>query len=227
MAARQGTGVATAGSSDPAAERSARSAYGVPQQDSMSDPKGRMEVDLTERWERYKGTAVGMLPRFTIYLSLFIIAVIFYEGSSSDEFDGLDLLLGALWSVAVVLVAYLLLLMTAWARRGPSPAIYENGVLLVRPEALRLGTFAYFYAYKDLEVQRWTLAGLRVRSKDGISWPLRTEVFGKDGLWTVEERTRNASPGPKPPRLVLYPKSGDRQSDGDLGHDPAGGGSRG
>jgi len=87
-------------------------------------------------------------------------------------------------------------------------------VLLVRTEPMRLGTFSYFYAYKDLGVPQRTVFGLRVRSKDGRSWTLRRDVFGEEWLRKVKERILYAPTGKEPPRLVLYPKSGNRMIDG-------------
>ena len=173
-----------------------------------------MEVDLAKSWERYKGSAVSRIAAITVGLISFIALVALYWGSSSDGFDELDLLLGAIWSIAVVLVSYLLMLGISWGRKGPFPAIYENGVLLVRPTALRLGTCADFYAYRELEVQRRTATGLWVRSMDGQSWSLPERVFGGEWLRKVEERARHPPAGAVPPRLVLYPKPGDRQNDG-------------
>lgn len=187
----------------------------APPFDSQDGPRGRLDIDLAENWMRFKKTWSGWFTLNTIDLLVFILLMALYIGLSTDEFDAMDALLGVLWSGAIVLMAYHVMMIIAWARSGPSPAIYEYGVLLVRTEAMRLGTFSYYYTYKDLGVPRRTVFGLRVRSKDGQSWTLRRDVFGEEWLRKVEERVLYAPTGKEPPRLVLYPKSDDRMGDGD------------
>jgi hypothetical protein len=106
--------------------------------------------------------------------------------------------------------------MITWTRKGASPCIYENGVLVMTPEVLQLMMSVEYVPYKDLEVRRRTRTGLHVRSLEGRTFFLPERVFGDDWLMKVKERIRLGPPEPETTKLVLYPKLGDPQSDGDL-----------
>jgi hypothetical protein len=150
--------------------------------------------------------------------ALAIVAVTILDGVMVGMRDLVepDLQFALVSSTMSVLLAYLVLLMICWGGPSGAPAIYDAGVLLVRPDPLRLRMSEEFVAYGDLEVVLRTTAGLRVRSRvDGLSWFLPETVFGDSGLAIVSARVGAPPSGTRPPELVVYPRPAPSEVEGD------------
>ena len=168
---------------------------------------GPLDADLSNEWTTYKRSIAGVRTLWIINLGFIIVLIIIELMLVPEEVRPADLVLGMGFSIAAVLFAYLLLSVIALSREGPSPAVYRDGIVLVRIEPIRLGTFSYAYLFKDLQSPRSVPLGLRVRSKDGQSWLLLRGVFKSAWLVEIEGRVLRGLMGGDLPRLVLYPKA--------------------
>jgi hypothetical protein len=173
-----------------------------------------MVFSLEQSWQSHKMSMTAALA----VCAFAIVALIIIDGVmvGMRDLTEPDLQFALVSSTMSVLLAYLVLLAICWGGPSRAPAIYDTGVLLVRPDPLRLRMSEEYVAYGDLEVELRTTAGLRVRSRvDGQSWFLPKTVFGDSGLAIVSARVMTPPAGARPPELVVYPRPVFSEGQGD------------
>jgi len=153
-----------------------------PQGAPMQPWKGSLVVDCTALANRY---CMERAINRALAAGLGITSISMMVWAMTRE-PLLVLILGPIVIVVIAATLHMLLLMVCWAHRPGGIGVFEGGVDAIRPVPTRMALSKTFIPLGDIEIERRARKGLRVRTRhDGRLW-LRVQVYGPEGLGTLE-----------------------------------------